>query len=783
MNRKERRATQKKGGPAVTRMTAILAQAFRAHQAGHRSDAERMYRDVLTMEPRNATALHLLGALTHQGGQSDEAASLIRQAIAIEPNNPDYHYNLGSILHASGRIADAIAPLSRAIELQPRYAEAHFELGNAHARAGQIESAEKSLRRALDLQPANAAIMNNLGRVLRAMRRSEDAAALWERAVTLQPNLAIAHFNIGIVRHEQNRLDDAARSLRRVLEIEADHAGAVQELAFVLLEQGRAGEALALAAKAVATQPSPETKLTFVRCLLATPEMRPDNALRNLLHRAVDEAWIRPAELVPLCAAVVKANPALGGAIRRVSEQWGKVPASQLLPTEAEIDAATHEPLLAALLRAAPNTDIEVERFLTALRAAMLQRAAGGESGSENALGLYAALAQQCFINAYVMAETEDERRKVEALRTAIGNAIRNSEPVAPAKLVAFSAYRPLHTLDGAAALPKRGWPAPIAALLRQQIVEPAEETALRGGIAEATARGAEPADDGRYQGPAPHWTHVPSTLRPQSVEDIVRYRLPEVEVPALSVAAMPDVLIAGCGSGLLAIEAALTYRGARLLAVDDSAENLAYAKRKAMSLNLPALEFAIADMAELASIGRRFDVIESSGFLHHLSDPSAGWPALASLLRAGGVMRIALVSETAHGLLAAARDFAQKGNYQPDAEGIRMFRQNLLRLPDDHPATKAVHNVNFFATGTCRDLFFTQRHRPLTLPEIQSALKPNGLELIGFETTQDIRRHFAARFPDPRARTDLHAWHAFEREHPEMFVSMYQLWLRKPAG
>ena len=783
MNRKERRAAQKKGGPAITPMAVTLAQAFRAHQAGHRSDAERLYRDVLAIEPRNAAALHLLGALLHQRGQSGEAISLIRQAIAIEPGDADCHYNLGSILHATNRIEEAIEPLSKAIALRPQYAEAHFELGNVHARAGRIEGAEKSLRKALELQPANAGVMNNLGRVLRAMRRPEDAAALWQRAVTLQPNLAIAHFNIGIVRHEQNRLDDAEKSLRRTLEIEADHAGAVQELAFVLLEQGRPGDALALVTKAAATHDSPEMKLTFVRCLLATPDLRPDGALRDLLRRAIEEAWIRPSELVSLCVAVTKTNPALGAAIRRVSEQWGKVPASQLLPSDAEAATAAQDSLLATLLEAAPNPDIDVERFLTVLRAGMLQRAADGKTESDIALGLYAALARQCFINDYVFVETEDERRKVEALRTAIGNAIRNNEAAAPAQLVAFAAYRPLHTLDGAASLLKRPLSAPVTALLHQQIEGPAQEAAQRGGIPALTTLSAGPADDGRHKGPAPLWTRAPSTLQPQSVEDFVRYHLPGVAVPALSVAAAPDVLVAGCGSGLQAIEAALTYRDSRVLAVDDNADNLGYARRKAQSLNAPAIEFAQADLAAIASIGRSFDVIESSGALHRLADPFAGWSALASLLRDGGVMRIALFSETTHGPLTAAREFAQQGNYQPDADGIRLFRQNLLRLPDDHPAAKAAHGADFFATGTCRDLFFTEHHRPLTLPEIQAFLGANGLELIGFEATQEIRRQFSARFSDPRAGSDLHAWHAFEREHPAMFASMYQLWLRKPRA
>ena len=94
-----------------------------------------------------------------------------------------------------------------------------------------------------------------------------------------------------------------------------------------------------------------------------------------------------------------------------------------------------------------------------------------------------------------------------------------------------------------------------------------------------------------------------------------------------------------------------------------------------------------------------------------------------------------------------------------------------------------ATRSAEFFATGTCRALFFGAHDHRLTLPEIQTVLNANGLELLGLETTPELQDRFAARFPDPAARTDLSAWHAFEREHPDMFASMYQLWLRKPRA
>lgn len=778
MNRKERRAAKKTAGPAVTPMAATLAQAFRAHQAGHRSDAERLYRDVLAVEPRNAAALHLLGALLHQTGRSDEAASTMRQAIAIEPHNPDYHYNLGCVLNAAGRISEAIEPLSKAIALKPQYVEAHFEIGNAHARAGQLDSAEKSLRRALELQPANAAIMNNLGRVLRAMRRSEDAAAIWQRAVTLQPDLAIAHLNIGMVRHEQNRLDEAEQSLRRALAIQADYPEAVQQLAAVMVRRGRTHEALPLVAQALSRSETADLKAIFAQCLLAAQELRPEPSLRDLLRRAIEEAWVRPAMLAPLGTLILKAHPAIGATIRRVSEQWGKVPANQLLPTDAEIEAAAQEPLVRVLLEAAPNSDIGVERFLTVLRAAMLQRAQGSDAIGDRALDLHASLARQCFINEYVFAEIEDESRRVLALQTSIGNAIRNNEAIAPLRLIAVAAYRPLHSIDGAASLSQRNWPASVAALLRQQVDDPLHEMALRDDMPALTP--IEPRDGEQEQdGPSPRWVKAISTLRPRSVEQAVQEYLLDTRPLSLDAMSAPDVLIAGCGTGETAIEAALLYDQARVLAVDENAADLAYGRRQAQSLNLQNVSFARADIARLASIGRSFSVIQASD-LQRLADPWAAWSALTSVLREGGVMRIGLLSEAAHNVLAAARDFARQGNYLPDAEGIRMLRQNLLRLPADNAAATVALSPDFFATGACRMLFFGEHQDRLTSPAVAAFLKANGLELLGVETTADVHQAFATRFPDAAARTDLSAWQIFERERPELFAAWNQVWLRK---
>src|SRR5215203_4748463 len=123
------------------------------------------------------------------------------------------------------------------------------------------------------------------------------------------------------------------------------------------------------------------------------------------------------------------------------------------------------------------------------------------------------------------------------------------------------------------------------------------------------------------------------------------------------------DVLIAGCGTGQHAIEAGQRFAGAQVLAVDLSLTSLSYAIRKTRALGLKNIEYGQADILKLGAIGRSFDLIESSGVLHHLADPAQGWGVLLSLLRPGGFMHIWLYSALARADIRAARAFiAQRG-------------------------------------------------------------------------------------------------------------------------
>ncbi len=270
--------------------------------------------------------------------------------------------------------------------------------------------------------------------------------------------------------------------------------------------------------------------------------------------------------------------------------------------------------------------------------------------------------------NAFTACRRQSATHSVKRESTATPQLV---EPIAALQLVALAAYRPLHSLEGAASLLSRSWPPSVASLLKQQVQDPQQEIALRGTLPALTPV-EDRTDEAEPHGPSPLWVKATTTLQPRAVQDVVQGYLPYADAMSLDAAEHPDVLIAGCGSGEAAIEAALAYRDARVLAVDESAADLAYGLRHAQSLNLKMSNLRCADLTKLAADRSQLRC-DRSGALTRLPDPLAALNALVSLLRAGGVMRIGLLGEAAHQVLTGARAISPaQGSYQPDPEGVR---------------------------------------------------------------------------------------------------------------
>jgi len=594
-----------------------------------------------------------------------------------------------------------------------------------------------------------------------------DAERCYRQLLAAFPGHAEAHSRLGAVLMRQGRLADAIAQIERALALKPDMFEAYGNLAQAYLAAGQIDRASEAACRALELNETPQTRAMFAQCVAGARFGGNASRYRRWLLRALVEGWARPRELTRAAIALIKRSASIADAIASVNAAWpARLPPNELW-NSATIGALVQDDLLCRLLESDPVPDLGLERLLTNVRGALLHRAAD-RTYDERLVGFCCSLARQCFINDYVFATTDSEAHAADELRALLDATLARGETPPVHWLPIVGAYAPLHSLANPRPLLMQAWPQPLDELVTQQIREPAEEGRIAANIPALTAIDDEVSRAVRAQyeeNPYPRWTlnRTSSQAGPSG---------PTPPQPR-------DALIAGCGTGLSAVEFASQARGTRILAIDLSLASLCYAKRMADRRGLANVEFGHADILRLGSLGRQFDFIDASGVLHHMADPWQGWRILLSLLRAGGLMQVGLYSELGRRNIVGARAFIAARGYRATADGIRRCRQDIVAAEDAQVASVAQRD-DFFTLSECRDLLFHVQEHRTTVPEIKSFLTANGLEFGGFFVDGTTRARFAARFPKPQAALNLDCWHVFETEAPDTFAGMYQFSLRK---
>jgi Tfp pilus assembly protein PilF len=131
----------------------MVLEALDHHRSGRLTEADHVYRKILSIDPQHSDSLHLLGMIAFQMGRSEESVNLIEKAIEIKGNAASYHSNLGNVLQSQGKLSQAGACYQRALQLKPDSAEIYVNLGNIFKAQGQLDSSLTCYRRASGLDP------------------------------------------------------------------------------------------------------------------------------------------------------------------------------------------------------------------------------------------------------------------------------------------------------------------------------------------------------------------------------------------------------------------------------------------------------------------------------------------------------------------------------------------------------------------------------------------------------------------------------------------------------
>ncbi|MCK0172925.1 bifunctional 2-polyprenyl-6-hydroxyphenol methylase/3-demethylubiquinol 3-O-methyltransferase UbiG [Mycolicibacterium sp. F2034L] len=145
------------------------------------------------------------------------------------------------------------------------------------------------------------------------------------------------------------------------------------------------------------------------------------------------------------------------------------------------------------------------------------------------------------------------------------------------------------------------------------------------------------------------------------------------------------DILIAGCGTNQAAVFA-YNNRDAKVLAVDVSQPSLDHQQYLKDKHGLSNLELRLLPIEELPSLGQQFDLVVSTGVLHHMADPLQGMRALAECVRPDGAIGIMLYAKYGRLGVEIMQSVCRDLDLGQNEPSVRKVRQALELLPSDHP-------------------------------------------------------------------------------------------------
>lgn len=193
------------------------------------------------------------------------------------------------------------------------------------------------------------------------------------------------------------------------------------------------------------------------------------------------------------------------------------------------------------------------------------------------------------------------------------------------------------------------------------------------------------------------------------------------------------DILSAGCGANQAAVFA-FTNRSANVVAVDVSQSALDHQQYLKDKHGLDNLELHLLPIEELSTLQRDFDLIVSTGVLHHMADPLAGMRSLAGCLRPDGALGVMLYAKYGRaGVELLESVFRDLGLGQDDAS-VQLVKDTIAVLPEDHPVRsylKVAHDLR--TDGALVDTFLHGRARSYTVQECIELVTSAGLEFQGW--------------------------------------------------
>ncbi len=154
------------------RLEALFAQAIALLGQGDTPGARKMFRQILSLDPRHSGALHQMGVIALEKGDPTLAVKMLSDAVDVSPENKAVMpaYNIRGVAYFRlGRHTEALADFDKALALGAPVALLQFERAQTLRALGRHSEALAACDTALAAHPGNTAVLEERAALLKVL--------------------------------------------------------------------------------------------------------------------------------------------------------------------------------------------------------------------------------------------------------------------------------------------------------------------------------------------------------------------------------------------------------------------------------------------------------------------------------------------------------------------------------------------------------------------------------------------------------------------------------------
>ena len=701
------------------------------------SNAIKFFEKAITLNSNDVISILNLGSAYYELKNYEKSKKYFHNAIKIETNSDYANYMLGNIYFLDHSLEESEYYLNQCLQKNPKNSNAYNILGLIFDLRNDLDQAEACFQKSLVLSDKNFNALNNLGNIFLKKNNLDLAQECYQKAININPQLCEAYSNLGLICSRNGNFYESYQFYIKALKINGVHRDSLINLSQIL---------------------------SFLNFRVINV-----NELEMIITKILElKLYSKPKYIAPLLTIILEKNKLF----IELEENIQNYEINKFLSGFLQLNS------FCKFLKLCPIPSLRIENFLKNTREKILMNKNAIVYSSDN-FSVIESIAINFFISEFVIEESDLERKNIRLLKEEIKNKVQNKE--LEIKILILSLYGKLDFVDYNNLTKSSHL---LSNIFKLHIEDSQNEDEIKKNLISYSSIDdlvSQNVKKQYEQNPYPRWQSYELIHEKKPFNQILNELSIKFHIDQNINFESPQVLIAGCGTGQHAIESYSRYLNSKITCIDLSLSSLAYANRKTTEKNIKSIDFFHCDILEIKNLPcDNFDIIESSGVIHHMQNPEHGLNNLISKLKNGGFIKLGLYSKYAR---EEIRDFRKKfvNNDFNDMskDDLKKIRNDLIKR-NDFEMKNIFGWSDFFSLSEFRDLLVHVQEHQFDCIELKKLLSNKNLNFLGFELRNtSILNNFKSIYGS-ESLTNLEKWHDFESRNKNTFSGMYQFWCQK---